>query len=199
MPLDDSFPSEVRKRKKLLEGHQHFVPGFVDNILRKRKGRCGCAERDDYVHELYLDLVENDYEGLKSFRLENLSEDDLEGAFKSWLYQRTVWHIGHDLRRQRRMVSWEGAAMDLPSGEPNAEERLMAEAERQMMDTAICQLRASDKTLLELRRQGLAMKEIAERTGRTPGAVRKRLSLLTKKLQNDCRAENCLKSGFEKI
>lgn len=190
MPLDDAPQPEVEELEKLkclLDKKLDRLPDFARAACRRRHNGHGQAEIDDYVQAVYLGLFENDYQGLKSFlkwfKKQCGSECNLERAFESWLLQRTDWHIGHDLRRQRRTVNWEDAAIDPPSAEPNAEERLIAEAERHRRDAAIRQLSENDRTVFELRCQGLNIKQIAERTGRTPGATRKRLSDLKKKLR----------------
>ena len=168
---------EVQKLEKFLEPYWLLLPSLVDGIFRRyAKRHYSHMDVEDICQDIYVSLRKTDYQALRSFRH--------ECKFETWLYQRAIWSIAHHWRKQKREVPLEEEALDLPSDEPGAEEKLIAESNHRAQFAAIQALPEEERRLIELRDcQGLNAKKIAELVGLQHQTVRKKLCDIRKKLQ----------------
>src|SRR2546422_5733076 len=147
---------EAQKLERFLEPYLLLLPSLVDGIFRRyAKRRYNYMDVEDICQDIYVSLRKTDYQALRSFRH--------ECKFETWLYQRAIWSVANHWRRQKREIPLEEEALDLPSDEPGAEEKLIAESNHWVQFAAIQALPEEERRLIELRYyQGLNAKRIAE-------------------------------------
>jgi RNA polymerase sigma-70 factor (ECF subfamily) len=125
----------------------------------------GCAEPDDLVAEVFLQVVR----GLDGF-------SGPEPAFRAWVFTIAHRRMVDEVRRRvrRPVVPAEPSLVDEAAGEGgDVTEDAFAGLDRERVREAIAELPGDQRTVLLLRIIGdLTIEQIAEALGKRPGAVK---------------------------
>lgn len=141
---------------------QAFAPlydRYFDDIYRYTSRRLGDREQAaDATSQVFLKALGN----LHQFR---------SGSFQSWLYTIARNVVIDQVRRARPHdplpEEWE-----LLDPEPSPEERALLSDAQRRLDRLLDQLTPDQRSVVELRLAGMTGQEIADRLGRTVGAVK---------------------------
>ncbi|MFN8591912.1 MAG: RNA polymerase sigma factor [Thermomicrobiales bacterium] len=138
---------------------------YWNSVLRYCLLRLEAAEAEDAASDIFV----NAYAALPRFR-----ERGEAGTFRSWLF--TIAHHEVASRRRSRLRHpehhWTDELDRVPDGRSSLEDEALRASERDLLLTAIRQLPARSREVVELRLAGLADREIADVLGIRGEAVR---------------------------
>jgi RNA polymerase sigma-70 factor (ECF subfamily) len=145
--------------------YEQLYSRFVDQLYRYLYVRCNDAGMaEEALGELWLRVVQH----LPQFRIPVRGADQ---AFVSWLY-RIARNLSVDALRCKRKYVY-GIPEMIESPEPLAEDRVVAEDERQLLDKALTTLTIEQREVILLRfHDDRTISEVAALTGRTETAIK---------------------------
>jgi RNA polymerase sigma-70 factor, ECF subfamily len=145
--------------------YEQLYNRFVDQLYRYLYVRCNDAGlAEEALGELWLRVVQH----LPQFRIPSKGADQ---AFASWLY-RIARNLSVDAMRHKRKYVY-GIPEMIESPEPLAEDRVVAEDERQLLDKALTTLTIQQREIILLRfHDERTISEVAALTGRTETAIK---------------------------
>jgi RNA polymerase sigma-70 factor, ECF subfamily len=145
--------------------YEQLYSRFVDQLYRYLYVRCNDAGlAEEVLGELWLRVVQH----LPHFRIPAKGADQ---AFVSWLY-RIARNLSVDALRYKRKYVY-GIPELIESPEPRAEDRMVAEDERQSLDKALTALTVEQREVILLRfHDDRTISEVAALTGRTETAIK---------------------------
>lgn len=138
---------------------------FADPLFRYLYARCGDASQAEELHgDLWLRVVER----LDGFRP---PESGVDAAFAAWLY-RIAYNLVIDSVRKRGGQSMP-LDVEIASGDPHPDERLMAADDTTALRAAIERLTPDQREVVVMRFfEERSNAEVAALTGRSEGAVK---------------------------
>jgi len=145
--------------------YEQLYGRFVDQLYRYLYVRCNDAGlAEEVLGELWLRVVQH----LPQFRIPAKGADQ---AFVSWLY-RIARNLSVDAMRYKHKYIY-GIPEMIESPEPLAEDRVVAEDDRQLLDKALTTLTIEQREVILLRfHDDRTISEVAELTGRTETAIK---------------------------
>ena len=145
--------------------YEQLYSQFVDQLYRYLYVRCSDVElAEEALGELWLRVVQH----LPQFRIPSKGADQ---AFASWLY-RIARNLSVDALRGRSKYVY-GIPEMIESPEPLAEDCVVAEDERQLLDKALTTLTVEQREVILLRfHDDRTIAEVAALTGRTETAIK---------------------------
>jgi RNA polymerase sigma-70 factor, ECF subfamily len=145
--------------------YEQLYSRFVDQLYRYLFVRCNDAElAEEVLGELWLRVVQH----LPHFRIPVKGVDQ---AFISWLY-RIARNLSVDALRYKGKHIY-GIPEMIESPEPQAEDRVVAEDERRLLDKALTTLTVEQREVILLRfHDDRTISEVATLTGRTETAIK---------------------------
>jgi RNA polymerase sigma-70 factor, ECF subfamily len=145
--------------------YEQLYSRFVDQLYRYLYVRCNDAGlAEEALGELWLRVVQH----LPHFRIPAKGADQ---AFMSWLY-RIARNLSVDAMRYNRTYIY-GIPEMIASPEPLAEDRVVAEDDRQLLDQALMTLTVEQREVILLRfHDDRTISEVATLTGKTETAIK---------------------------
>jgi RNA polymerase sigma-70 factor (ECF subfamily) len=145
--------------------YEQLYNRFVDQLYRYLYVRCSDAElAEEVLGELWLRVVQH----LPRFRIPAKGADQ---AFTSWLY-RIARNLSIDATRSKHKHVY-GIPEMIESTEPLAEDQMVAEDERQLLEEALSTLTVEQREVILLRfHDDRTISEVAALTGRTETAIK---------------------------
>ena len=145
--------------------YEQLYSRFVDQLYRYLYVRCNDAGlAEEALGELWLRVVQH----LPHFRIPAKGADQ---AFVSWLY-RIARNLSVDALRYNRTYVY-GIPEMIESPEPLAEDRVVAEDDRQLLDRALMTLTVEQREVILLRfHDDRSISEVATLTGKTETAIK---------------------------
>jgi RNA polymerase sigma-70 factor (ECF subfamily) len=145
--------------------YEQLYSRFVDQLYRYLYVRCNDAGlAEEALGELWLRVVQH----LPHFRIPAKGADQ---AFVSWLY-RIARNLSVDALRSKRTYIY-GIPEVIASPEPLAEDRVVAEDDRQLLDRALMTLTVEQREVILLRfHDDRSIAEVATLTGKTETAIK---------------------------
>jgi RNA polymerase sigma-70 factor, ECF subfamily len=145
--------------------YEQLYSRFADQLYRYLYVRCSDAElAEEVLGELWLRVVQH----LPHFRVPTKGADQ---AFTSWLY-RIARNLSVDATRHTRKQVY-GIPEMIESPEPLAEDRVVAEDERQQLEEALSTLTIEQREVILLRfHDDRSISEVAALTGRSETAIK---------------------------
>lgn len=145
--------------------YEQLYSRYVDQLYRYLYVRCSDAElAEEVLGELWLRVVQY----LPRFRI---PASGIDQAFASWLY-RIARNLSVDAVRGKHKQVY-GIPEMLEAPEPLAEERVVAEDERQLLEEALSTLTVEQREVILLRfHDDRSISEVAALTGRSETAIK---------------------------
>ncbi len=156
---------------QLASTHREELTAFV--ISRLGPALKGRLEPEDIIQDTFLKA----YDGIARFQWRGA------GSFGNWL-RGIAEHLIRNASRTRA-VSLHEVSLEIASGDPSPSRALRRNERFDRLQEALQSLSPDHRQVIELARiQGWKTKEIAERMGRSPGAVRLLLFRALEQLKN---------------
>jgi RNA polymerase sigma factor (sigma-70 family) len=153
-----------------------IIPVSVRRVCASLRSYPDQTEVARFTQRIAFLLWENDYRVLRSFNHAALAE--------TWLFTIAKRHISTWLRERDRVSSLDEIPPDSLVVPQDQEDVLLSKEREAIVEAAIGRLTEQAQLLLQLRRQGRTVEEIAQITGIKRRSVSREMNALIKKLRS---------------
>lgn len=175
MSKSEPFYRTIEELEKIMLEIVPEIPAAVRNACHNLGHHPQAAEVEDFVQQIILLLIDDNYRRLALF--------DHRASAKTWLQVVCRHHMARLLKKQPVLENLEDLSGELTDPQPDPAKLLISLEREELLQKALSELADHERDLFSLLCQGLSAAEIAQIKGITSATVHKRKHNLINRLR----------------